>query len=68
MLSPEMINQMTKWRAEATAGTLPLDEMKKAIIALRESRRSAESAAKAPSKGRAPKRSADDILAEFDAL
>lgn len=74
MQSPELQSQISMWRMKAVAGTLTPEEMKAAIIALREGRRSAsETAPKAKKasgggKSRAPARSADDMLNELDSL
>ncbi|MDX2059905.1 MAG: hypothetical protein SFV24_19000 [Gemmatimonadales bacterium] len=74
MQSPELQNQIAQWRARAIAGTLTPDEMKAAVAALREGRRSASETAAKPKKSssggksKAPARSADDLLNELDSL
>lgn len=67
MISPEMQSRIANWRAKAAAGTITLEEMKEAIVALRESRRTA--ATQAPASKSAKKgKSADDLLNELGAL
>lgn len=68
MMPPELAAKMVEWRAKATAGTITLDEMKQAIIALRGTRRSALEASSSPSKAKKPSKSADDMLAELGSL
>ena len=67
MLSPELQNRMSEWRAKAAAGTITLAEMKDAIVALRGSRKTAAEAASA-SKSKKPAKSADALLGELEGL
>jgi hypothetical protein len=65
--SPELQSKILLWRDHAAAGTITIDEMKEAIIALREGRISASIAS---DKSRAKKAvkaipSADDLLKEI---
>lgn len=65
----EKINRVQELRRKVMDGTITLEEQKEAIIFLREDRVSAaQSASKAKSVAakKAPKKSADDMLAELD--
>lgn len=70
MHSPEMLNKFSEWRARAAAGTLSTAEMKEAIAALRESRRTAaETSTKTTRRtAKSPARSAEDLLNELGGL
>ena len=69
MISPELQNKMAEWRHKAAADTLPIDEMREAILALRASRRSAaDSKPTKATRSKAPARSADDMLGELGGL
>lgn len=67
MYSPEMSARIAEWRRKSLDGTLSIDEMKAAVVALREGRVSAaaSSAKSRSAKAKAPARSADDMLAEL---
>lgn len=49
-VSPELQSKILAWRSSAAAGTITLEEMKEAIIALRSGRRSAAEASAASGK------------------
>lgn len=67
VIPPEVQNKISQWRQKAIAGTLSLEEMREAIIALRMGRRSA--VVEAASKSRkGPSKSAEDLLSELDKL
>jgi hypothetical protein len=66
--NPEMMNRVAQWRQKAQDGTLTLEEMKVAIVAMREGRLSAATASaesKAKGRAKAPARSAEDLLGEL---
>lgn len=68
MLSAEMVNRLQEWRRKAADGSITLEEMKEAIVALRGSRKSAsESAATSASRAKATKAKpdADSLLGEL---
>jgi len=66
-MTPELQSKITMWRAKAADGTITLEEMKEAVAALREGRRTAavspERARTAKAKAAIP--NADDMLAEL---
>lgn len=64
MLSAEQLNLMSQWRAKAVARTLTPEELREAILLLRQSRRSAVEASR-KSKSAAPKRDAEDLLKDL---
>ena len=74
MLDPETQSKISNWRRRAAAGeTLSIEEMREAILLLRQGRLSASQAAatsKRSSGGRskAPTKSADDLLSELGGL
>ncbi len=65
-MSPELQSKIALWRQKAVAGTLSPDEMKEAILALRQDRIGASiaSAASKRTKAKAEIPDADDLLAE----
>ncbi len=70
MTSPELQSRILLWRHKAEEGTLTKDEMREAVIAMREGRLSASAAS---DKSRAKKAlkaipSADDLLNEIEGL
>jgi len=67
---PELQSKIALWRSRSADGTITLDEMKQAIIAIRQGRVSAAAAAEGSkkTKSKAPARSADDMLAELGGL
>lgn len=68
-MEAELINKVAEWKAKAEAGTITLEEMKSAILFMREHRRTAEtSSAKRPSAAKRPAKSADDLLNELEGL
>ncbi len=69
-MTPELTQKMIEWRAKAAAGTITLDEMKEAIIALRDMRKSAAAQPVTATKRstKAPVRSSDDMLSELEGL
>ena len=71
MITPELQSKIAMWRAKANAGTLPIEEMREAIVVLRAGRRAAESAStssKRTSRAKIPTRSADDMLGDLESL
>ena len=69
-MSPEMNAQIALWRAKALDGSLTVDEMKQAIVALRGDRRGAAVASEKSrrSKAKAVIPDGDDLLAELEGL
>lgn len=68
MISPELMNQISHWRAKAVAGTLSLDEMRQAVVAMRQGRVAAAQASAATKAPKRVARSADDLLADLESL
>lgn len=66
LMTPETQNKIAQWRQKAIAGTLSIEEMREAVIALRMGRRSAVVDAAKTKKG--PTKSADEMLNELDNL
>lgn len=66
-MSPELQSKIALWRQKAVAGTLSPDEMREAILALRQDRIGASiaSAASKRTKAKAEIPDADDLLAEM---
>jgi len=66
-MSPELQSKISIWRQRAINGTLTQDEMKEAILALRQDRIGAAvaSAASKRTKAKAEIPDADDLLAEM---
>lgn len=67
--SPETQARIAEWRRKALDGSITLEEMKQAIIVLRESRTSAAQQAKTRStraSNKPPAKSADQLLDEFE--
>lgn len=60
---PELQNQIAIWRQKAQAGTLSMEEMRAAIIALRAGRTSAVYTG--PSAKKKAAKSADELLGEL---
>lgn len=66
---PELQSKIALWRSKSADGTITLDEMKQAILALRSGRQSAAvAAAGSKTKSKAPARSADDLLSELGGI
>lgn len=68
-MNPQLVSQIEMWRRKAIDGTLTAEEMREAVIALREGRKSASIASDA-AKGKrkaasAPLPSGDDLLDEM---
>jgi hypothetical protein len=71
MLSPELQSKMLIWRQKSKEGTITIDEMKEAIIALRESRKTAaetSSSPRAKSKSPPSDKKVEDMLSELEGL
>ncbi|MGH9438466.1 MAG: hypothetical protein ACRD22_11370 [Terriglobia bacterium] len=67
--SPEVQSKIAVWRRKALDGTITLDEMKQAILIMREARNSAAQQTRAkPTSNRRSAKSADDLLSEFENL
>ena len=66
-MTPELNAKIAIWRAKALDGTITLEEMKEAILALRAGRVSAATASEASrrSKAKVEIPNADDLLAEM---
>ena len=54
MLSPDLLNQVAGWRSKVADGTITREELQKAILVLRENRRSA-AAPRKPSASKSSK-------------
>jgi hypothetical protein len=69
-MTPEMMSKIAIWRQKAAEGTLTVEEMQGAIIALRGDRRGAAVASEKSRKAKAPKAEvrADDLLSELEGL
>lgn len=67
---PELQSKIALWRSRSADGTITQDEMKQAIIAIRQGRVSAATAAGESKKrtSKSPSRSADDLLSELGSL
>lgn len=73
MLSPENQSFIADCRLKATAGTISLDDMKKCIIILRSSRKSAVEASASGRASKAAKapptdKKVEDMLSELEGL
>jgi ribosome biogenesis GTPase A len=64
MQDAETLNRIAEWRSKALAGTITVDEMKAAVIILRESRRAAftEATTRKSLSRKAPARDVDSML------
>lgn len=69
-VSPELSSKITYWRSRSLEGTITIDEMKEAILALRQDRKSAAEASEASGSKRkkAPPKNVDDMLSELNSL
>lgn len=69
-MTPELIANISIWRQKAVNGTLTEDEMKQAIIAMRQDRKGAAIASDKSRKAKATTAipSADDLLSELGGL
>jgi hypothetical protein len=67
---PELQSKITLWRQRASEGTITLDEMREAILALRGGRKAALEASESSGskKAKKPARNVDDMLAELGPL
>jgi len=70
MINAELQSKLTLWRQKSSDGSITLEEMREAIIALREGRTAAVTASRAgkSSSRKSPPRSSDDLLSELDGL
>lgn len=68
--SPEQITKIKELTAKSIAGTLTLEEMREAVILMRQGRRAAaETSKKKPGgKAKGPVKSATELLAELEGL
>lgn len=66
-MTPEIQSRIAVFRAKANEGTLTIDEMKEAIVMIREGRRGAAVASEQSRRVRAKKeiKSADELLGEL---
>jgi hypothetical protein len=69
-MTPELQSKVLLWRQKAADGTLSIEEMKEAVLALREGRVSASAASDKSRAKKAAKAipSADDLLNELGEL
>lgn len=69
-VSPELSSKIAYWRSRSLEGTITIDEMKEAILALRQDRKAAAEASEASGSKRkkAPPKNVDDMLSELDSL
>lgn len=69
-MTPELQSKITVWRQKALDGSITIEEMKEAIIALRQGRIGAAIASDASrrKKAKAEVPSADDLLGELEGL
>jgi hypothetical protein len=69
VVPPDLQSKIAMWRRKSNDGTITLEEMKEAIIALRSGRKAAaEASAASGKKTKQPTRSADDMLSELGGL
>lgn len=69
MLSPEQQTRLALYRSKNADGTLTIDELKEAVIMMREARLAAQAANAASGKSKKkPTKSADDLLGELENL
>jgi hypothetical protein len=70
VLSPELQSKISVWRQKALDGTLTIDEMREAIVLMRQGRMSAASASEQArrTKAKAAVKSADELLSELTNL
>lgn len=69
VVPPDLQSRISDWRRKSADGTITLDEMKQAIIALRSGRKAAaEASASSGKRTKTPTRSADDLLNELGGL
>lgn len=64
IMSPEMVEKISIWRRRAIEGTLTPEEMREAILVLRQNRKTSSTAA-ARSRAKSAIVSADDLLGEL---
>ena len=55
MLSPDLLTHVAGWRSKVADGTITREELQKAILVLRENRRSAAAAPRKPSASKSSK-------------
>lgn len=69
MLSPEQQTRLALYRSKNADGTLTIDELKEAVIMMREARVAAQVANASSGKAKKkPTKSADDLLGELENL
>lgn len=66
-MTPEIQSKIAIYRQKAVDGTLTLDEMKEAVLMMRQNRRTAAASASSPrrAKAKAEIKSADEMLNEL---
>lgn len=66
-ISPELQSKIALWRQKSLDGTITLEEMREAVIAMRGGRLAAQEAAASAGKktSKKPTRAADDMLSEL---
>lgn len=71
VVPPTLQSRITEWRSKEKAGTLTIEDMKAAIIALRQGRSAAAVASATSGKStraKKPTASVDDMLGELSSL
>lgn len=70
MLTPEQQTKLAYYRSKNADGTITVDELKDAVIMMREARLAAQAAnaASGKTKKKTPSKSADDLLGELENL
>jgi hypothetical protein len=71
VVPPDLQSRIKYWRSRSNSGEITLDEMKQAVIDLRQGRRTAAVAAEESgkkSRSKKPAKSADELLKELGSL
>ena len=67
-LSPEVLNRIAGYRAKAADGTLTKDDMRAAIILMRQNRITAQATSTPKAKSKVQSKSTDALLNELENL
>lgn len=69
-MTPEQRTRIEQFRQKAIEKTLTIEEMKEAVVLMRETRLTAQAAnaSSGKAKPKAPKKSAEDLLSELEGL
>jgi hypothetical protein len=62
------LSKIALWRSKAIDNTLTIEEMREAVLLMREGRIAAQASAGKAKKAKGPTKSADDILGELDGI